>query len=236
LVFSRRFFLTAAVGVVAVPSALFGKEEAPPVLDHILLGCSDLQAGIAFVQKQTGVLAKFGGVHPGRGTQNALLSLGQRHYLEIISPDPKQAAAKNAMVDGLRALQEPRIVGWAAHPGDLNALAQRLRADNIAFTGPTPGSRKRPDGKTLRWQTLNLTNDEGGLLPFFIQWSADSTHPSVDAPAGCTLASFTGQAPYPQNFAKELRTLGLDFPILEAEKRGLKCVIEGPSGKLELSS
>lgn len=206
------------------------------MLDHILLGSSDLQVGIAFVEKQTGVKAKFGGVHPGRGTQNALLSLGERHYLEIIAPDPKQASVKNPLVDRLRALQDHRLVGWAAHPGDLSALAEKLKAEGIAFTGPTPGSRKRPDGKLLRWQTLNLANEEGGLLPFFIQWSADSIHPSVDAPAGCALTSFAGVAPYPTNFVKELRILGLDFPILAAEKSGLKCVIEGPAGKMELSS
>ena len=157
------------------------------MLDHILLGCSDLDGGIDFVEKHTGVRAAFGGVHPGRGTRNALLSLGERHYLEIIAPDPLQSGTPDHY--GLLKLTEPRLVGWAAHPGDLNEFATRLRNANIAFDGPNPGSRKRPDGRLLQWKTLNLKDDQSGLLPFFIEWSADTVHPSVDAPTGCKIGT-----------------------------------------------
>src|ERR1700689_3478375 len=214
------------------PGFLFSaeKKEAPAMLDHILLGCSDLDGGIDFVEKHTGVRAAFGGVHPGRGTRNALLSLGERHYLEIIAPDPLQSGTPDHY--GLLKLTEPRLVGWAAHPGDLDSFATRLRDANIAFDGPNPGSRKRPDGRLLQWNTLNLKNDYDGLLPFFIEWSADTVHPSADAPAGCKFIGFELAAPNDAEISHLCTILNLDVSVAHSEKPQLRARISGPKGKI----
>lgn len=211
-------------------------DAVPEELDHILLGCGDLDHGIAFVEQHLGVRAMFGGVHPGRGTQNALLSLGQRHYLEIIAPDPLQPDSKSARGLQLQKLTEPRLVEWAAHPGDLNSFAKRLQEAGLAFEGPTPGSRKRPDGRLLQWQTLTLEDDASGLLPFFIEWSADSPHPSADAPAGCHLIRFELVTAEPGKLAKTLALLSLDVPVIAGEKPQLRARLSSPKGKLELTS
>ena len=225
---SRRSFVSTGAILFAAsavcPRSLFSAQEerAPAVLDHILLGCSDLDRGIAFVEKHTGIPAAFGGVHPGRGTRNALLSLGEtsraelnpRRYLEIIAPDPEQPGAPDHY--GLLKLTEPRLVGWAAHPGDLNQFATRLRNQDIAFDGPNPGSRKRGDGLLLEWKTLNLKDDLGGLLPFFIEWSAGTSHPSVDAPRGCHLVRFELLTPDPEKLRSAAAAMGLAVEIAKS--------------------
>jgi hypothetical protein len=235
---SRRLFLTLAAEAVAAPSLLFPENEdkVPSMLDHILLGSDDLQRGIKFVEHHTGATAAFGGVHPGRGTQNALLSLGERRYLETIAPDPAQPGVKNPIASNLHSLAEPRLVGWAAHPGSVSAFAERLRAAGIKFEGPTPGSRKRPGGELLKWQTVSLADTASGLLPFFIEWSQDSAHPSVDAPAGCALLSFVAETPEPEKLAATLKTLNLDLPVKKTEKPRLHAVISGPKGNLDVYS
>ena len=177
---SRRIFLCVAGGTLAAPTLSGAANDVPAFLDHILLGCSDLDRGVAFVEERTGVRAAFGGIHPGRGTQNALLSLGTRRYLEIIAPDPKQSGPQQYPV--ITKLTEPSLIGWAAHPGDLRSFAAKLANSGIAAGGPAPGSRRRPDGRVLQWQTLTLKANASDLLPFFIEWSADSIHPSVDSP------------------------------------------------------
>jgi catechol 2,3-dioxygenase-like lactoylglutathione lyase family enzyme len=211
-------------------------EAVPEKLDHILLGCSDLDRGIAFVEQHLGVKAIFGGVHPGRGTQNALLSLGERHYLEIIAPDPAQPDSKSARRSQLEKLTEPRLVEWAAHPGDLRSFAKRLQQAGWAFEGPTPGSRKRPDGRLLRWQTLTLKDDASGLLPFFIEWSANSLHPSADSPAGGHLVRLELATPEADQLAKMLALLSLQVPVVKAEQPQLRARLAGPKGNLELTS
>jgi catechol 2,3-dioxygenase-like lactoylglutathione lyase family enzyme len=231
---SRRYFLALSGLALTWPFASFGADEVPTLLDHILLGCSDLDRGIGFVEEHTGVRAAFGGVHPGRGTRNALLSLGEKHYLEIIAPDPKQSAASDHY--GLQRLAVPRLVGWAAHPGDLNQFAGRVHNAKLAFDGPNPGSRKRPDGRLLQWKTLNLKDDREGLLPFFIEWSAGTIHPSVDAPSGCKIVRFELATPDPEKLEETAALLGLDVGIVKRAKAELRATLAGPNGELSLSS
>jgi len=242
---TRRSFLQLAGGALLVPRSLLCRQreqsdvpplvdQVPPMLDHILVGCSDLQRGIDFVEQRTGVRTVFGGVHPGRGTQNALLSLGTRRYLEIIAPDPQQHT-DNPLAKHLKDLTEPRLVGWAAHPGDLQVLAADLAKAGIATEGPTPGYRNRPDGSVLHWKTLNLKDDANGLLPFFIEWSADTVHPSEDAPTGCQLLRFELLTPDPAALARATAKLRLTAPIAKGPPQ-LHAVITGPKGKLDITS
>jgi catechol 2,3-dioxygenase-like lactoylglutathione lyase family enzyme len=229
---SRRSFLALAATAFVGSSVPSPSDDMPTMLDHILLGCGDLDRGIDFVEKHTGVRAAFGGVHPGRGTRNALLSLGEKHYLEIIAPDPAQPHTNDPLPQYLKKLADPRLVGWAAHPGDLDQFATHLRAAGIAFEGPTPGSRRRPDGRLLQWKTLNLNDDHGHLLPFFIEWGADSVHPSADAPVGCRIMRFVIWSPDAANLGRLCNQLGLDVPVEKSDTPQLQVQIVGPHGKI----
>jgi len=211
-------------------------------LDHLILGASDLNSGIEFVEKRTGVRASLGGIHPGRGTRNALLSLGPLCYLEILAPDPKQA--KLAWFHTLLQLTEPRLVGWMVRPGDLDALAERLRHSGVACDAPRENSRARPDGCTLRWKLLRPTDDHPDprcaemqhLVPFCIEWSADSLHPAEDAPSGLKLVRLEMSAPSPDELRRTLELLGVDLPVSRSNRPQLRALLAGPSGTLKLTS
>ena len=90
---------------------------AVSAVDHLLLGVSDLDRGIAWLEKRTGVRAAVGGSHPGMGTRNALAALGGRRYLEIIAPDPAQTAFNFRIEVG--KLSEPRLIPWACGTNDI---------------------------------------------------------------------------------------------------------------------
>ena len=236
---SRRIFLALTGAALAAPSLSWAaddaeEEEVPPLLDHIILGCNDLDLGMELVEQNTGVRPAIGGVHPGRGTRNALLSLGKRRYLEIIAPDPAQQ--KIVHFPQIREMKDPRLIGWAVHPSDIAASAKLLRDNQVAFQGPDDGSRKRPDGRVLNWKIINLADDRHGILPFFIEWSADSVHPSNDAPKGCHLDYFTVMAVDPAELSQVFQRIGVDTAVERSDKDRLRAHITGPKGELGLSS
>ena len=236
---NRRTFIGLAATAAIGSKLSWSKEKAMASLDHLLLGCSDLDAGIAFVEQRTGVKSAIGGVHPGRGTRNALLSLGERRYLEIIGPDPKQTEVEPYsldLVNKIKSLKSPQLVDWAAHVSDMTGYAKHLRATGFKIVGPHPGQRKRPDGQTLHWKALGLQENMNGLLPFFIEWSADSIHPSKDAPSGCSLESFALEDKDPQALKLLLQQLELAADVRKGEKPRLVANIKGPKGVMELSS
>jgi hypothetical protein len=238
---SRRRFLSIGGGVAAAASLAGWNDEVtalegdvPAAFDHMILGVNELERGIAFVEERTGVGAVFGGVHPGRGTQNALLALGERRYLEIMAPDPKQDAVKQHAE--IKEMREPRLVGWAAHTDDIAAIVKRAADAGIGGVGPVDGSRVRPDGKTLRWKLFGLNDDMGGVLPFFIEWNRESVHPAVDAPHGCRLVRLAARTAGPDEVGVACRKLGVELMVERGEKAQLHARIAGPKGEMELTS
>ena len=206
-------------------------------VDHLLLGVADLDRGIDSMKKRSGVQAAVGGVHPGAGTRNALLSLGGGHYMEIIAPDPDQAAA----VDDrhLRELSNPRLITLALTTNDIASIAAKARKARLEVSGPVDGSRRLPSGKMLRWQKLNIVNDAGAgaiqPVPFFIQWAPGSPHPSSDSPQGCVLESLAFSHPDPQQLKSIFEALGFEANVSAGSEVRITAMLKTPNGRLELS-
>lgn len=232
---SRRLFNFAATSILVAPRLAWpNSDKVPKAFDHIILGCNDLNAGVEYVYRQTGVRAAAGGVHPGAGTKNALLSLGKLRYLEIIAPDPLQPASTDPR--RVASLKSPALVGWALHRHDLKKFASLLQSDGVESVGPKPGSRARPDGNTLNWGSLTLKSDEDGVLPFFIEWDSKSLHPSIDAPTGCRLTDLWINAPNAVALHALAAKLQLDVQIRQSNELRLAATIVGPKGSMQLLS
>lgn len=233
----RLVALAGASGLV-VSRAGAAETLAPAVsaVDHLILGASDLDAGIAWFEKATGVKAVLGGVHPGVGTRNALASLGGKRYLEILAPDPAQSEFQFRI--DVRKLTEPRLVNWAAGTADVEAVARGGRATGYELFGPRAGSRARPDGKTLRWELLGVMHDleANGVdpIPFFIEWAADSVHPSQESPTGCELTALEIEHPNPGKVKKTLAALGLDAAVRKGKAAQLIATLTTPKGRVVL--
>ena len=218
-------------------TAAQARKPAADAVDHLLLGTRDLDAGIEWVAKKFGVKAAVGGSHPGRGSRNALIAFRQRRYLEIIAPDPAQPPEN--LTRNLRTLEEPRLIAWASASTDLSALAKRLQERGQRVTGPLDGARIRPDGGKLAWRTLSLEEafeqDGADPIPFFIQWSPESSHPSQDSPQGCDVIGFAIEHPKADAVRALLAQAGIDADVRQAKSCRLIATLDTPKGRVVLS-
>jgi hypothetical protein len=167
-------------------------------IDHLVYACPDLDAAVAEITRLTGVRPQDGGQHPGLGTHNALLSLGERTYLEIIAPDPAQPRSGQHQPFGLDHLTAPALRAWAAAPRDLDAAVQRARTEGLAYGDIVTGHRRTPGNGELSWRMTTYANDGAvAVVPFLIDWGP-ARHPAQTAPSGLRLTEFRILAPDPQ--------------------------------------
>jgi catechol 2,3-dioxygenase-like lactoylglutathione lyase family enzyme len=206
--------------------------SAPPThtIDHIGIGTADLEKGIAFVFERTGVRAVKGGVHPGRGTQNALLSLGGTTYLEIFAPVP---GAKLEGEDAeLLKLTTPKPVFYAVRSTDLAETARMLKEKGYATTELKPGSRKRADGSVLKWRTFGISGAGLDAAPFFIEWDRASPHPSTTSPGGCKFGKLEVFDKDASALAKLFALLGVNITAQAGPAPALRVALDCPKGEV----
>lgn len=206
-----------------------------PPIDHLVYATPDLDAGIEVVAEQLGVRAAYGGKHLGIGTHNALLSLGNGAYLELIAPDMDQPPPAQPRPFGVDDLTEPRLAAWAVVVSDIEGHAEAARAAGYDPGPVTPMMRALPDGHELRWKlTLRRDAPGDGLIPFLIEWETEP-HPSTTAPTGCLLRDLTAEHPHPEEIARMLSAMDIDLPVAEAGRPAFIATIEGPSGTVVLT-
>ncbi len=205
--------------------------------DHLLLGVSDLNHGIDWFERRSGVRAVMGGVHPGRGTRNALVSLGGVHYLEIIAPDPAQTVGEPQFQLG--SLTEPRLINFAVRTKDIDSTAASLRRAGVHVIGPRDGSRRTASGELLRWKSLGVESKfqsgEVNPIPFFIEWASDSPHPSKNAPGGCVLEDLRFEHPRADELRAALRAIGLEANVATANQVRIVGMVQTPNGRVEVA-
>jgi len=203
-------------------------------VDHLVYATPELQLGIERIEKALGLRATPGGQHLGRGTRNALVSLGPGTYLEIIGPDPEQPSPAQPRPFGIDDLNEPRLVTWAAKGRNLERFASDARRDGVKLGEVMPGSRRRADGVVLSWRyTDPRTVVADGVVPFFIDWG-QTPHPASTATPGASLIGLRAEHPDPEPVQKALSRLGLDIRVQRGPRAALIATVSSPRGRVEL--
>jgi len=142
-------------------------------IDHIMIAVPDLSAGIAQYRK-LGFDIHEGGIHPGKGTHNAI-AFNRDDYIELIAirdrAEFEAASSASGSPDGglgkfVQAGGGIRYV--ALQSNDLAADVLAMRSRGVAVNDPVDGSRRTPAGLELRWKVATL-RAEHPLPIFFIE-------------------------------------------------------------------
>ena len=224
----RRYTIAVVLAGAARIAMLAQNATTPDTgLDHVIVMFNPLDAAIDEFERLTGVRPVRGG-SPAPGIENALVSLGDGRYLEILSPAPPA----DGTVSRLPVSTTFRPAGWAIHSPDLAGLVNRLRTPDRKTSDPRPASRRRPDGTLLSWSTSNIIGEGLQLAPFFIHWDAGGAHPSVTSPTGCLLKAFVLTDPAPDELATLIRQAGVDVPVQKGETRNVAITLTCPRGEI----
>jgi hypothetical protein len=211
---------------------------AQATLDHIIVAAATLAQGCDYVESGLGVRPQAGGKHALMGTHNALLKLGPRLFLEVLSVDPQAPAParprwfdldeprmRASLTDG------PRLIHHVARTDDIEALASRSSIDLGEILGLTRGD--------FRWR-ITVPPDGHlpgrGLVPTLIQWS-DARHPADGlADHRLSLVALAGEHPDPAPVRAALARLGLSdvFKITYGQSPRLAAMIRTPRGIVTL--
>lgn len=221
-------------------------------LDHVVWAVPDLAAGVARFAELTGVEPVPGGSHPGAGTANYLVALGEpgpvppradRHsYLEILGPDPEQPGVppeRTPFGYGRLALTEgpdfaPRLIAWAVHPADPDGAVARARAAGFDPGGLEALSRHTPDGTLLAWRlTRPLPMPFDGVVPFVIDWGT-TPHPATAELPVLGLAGLHVAHPDAAGATRALGSLGVPLEARAAASPALYADLVTPRGAVTL--
>jgi hypothetical protein len=226
------------LGSIATAAVLASCDHAPSPnpahIDHIIVGARDLDSGMATLQRLTGVRPIVGGTHPGQGTRNALLSLGDGTYLELYAPNPAEPIG-SAEVRELQSLAGLKPLGWAIAPDDAETMRSALAEQGFELSPPEDGSRARPDGSVLKWETFVIERFDDALAPFFIRWKQPANlHPSRTSPGGCQLVAIHLQEPEPERLAAAIRPLRLNVTVAKGREPRMEVELACPKGSVRL--
>ncbi|SRR5690606_9713356 len=157
-------------------------------LDHLsfAVGPQGLMATTTELSEKFGAVFLAGGVHPRFGTNNMILPLTNRQYIEVVEALEHPASDKAPFGQAVKARSEQGggWMGWCVSVDDISAVERRIGRHAV------PGNRHRPDGYNLTWQQIGVHGMRADpQLPYVVCWDDPDEHPSQMAPSQITLTA-----------------------------------------------
>jgi catechol 2,3-dioxygenase-like lactoylglutathione lyase family enzyme len=198
-------------------------------IDHLVIAVGDLDRAIKNYT-ELGFTVVPGGRHPV-GTHNALISLADGAYIELIGfyeTNPNHRWWTPLERGG-------GLVDVCMQTDDLLADTAALRRAGVSIDDPTPLTRTRPDGYRLKWVLSIPREGHRGLAPFLIQDETprderiprETTHASRVNGIGTLTIAVADVTTVRSWYAQTLGQPGLAIQLEELDASGVRFTI-GP--------
>ena len=216
-----------------------------------------MEAAIVKFTTLLGVEPVIGGRHLKWGSWNALFSLDNGTYFELLADDPNSCYSSIKHEGFLKDLARHKpngegIITYMYRPPqkyskklkDFKSIVyERAEYDAGSIFG---GERALNDGQLLKWDLLcplkenEIYDESKGVIGICIDWKFYNfrIHPSYTTPSGCTLLSFTCTHPNSENINKLLTAQNLEterFKLVHGDAVGFNVKLSTPNGIINIS-
>ena len=195
----------------------------------------DLEIALDRFKNDYGIEAIIGGRHLDQGTKNAIVSLGQSVYLELLAIDKSSSKNIEHHWMGIDYLTSPKITRWAIVSDQINEDLKTIAAYKTDLAKSHQGSRVMTNGGLLSWQmSLPSYRPEVELMPFLLNWSESDHHPTEQLRQQAKIIAFDLYHPAPNDLQTYFEQLDLDIKIQAGTSSMISLTLEGPKGRLTL--
>jgi hypothetical protein len=180
-------------------------------LDHVSYVASHDQISdvVNRIGSQIGTAFVDGGIHPKFGTRNFTAPLLNGQYIEIVCPldHPATDATPFGQAVKKKADAGGGWMAWILASSDIDTLENGLNKKAVE------GLRKKPNGQTLQWKQIGVTDMlDDARKPFYVQWLSNE-HPSMDGLPHSKLAEIVINGEKSDEITKILENLTLDVNL-----------------------
>jgi len=204
-------------------------------LDHVLIAVADLEDAAREIEARYGLASVEGGRHPGWGTANRIVPLGDT-YIELVAVVDQAEAARSSFGSWVdRAHPAPlHPLGWAVRTDRLEEIARRL---GLAVSA---NSRATGDGRVLRWRVAGIERAAAEpSLPIFVEWGEGTPVPGqsrISHPAGPMVITKLRLEGDSDRLASWLGTQDLPITVRPGRPAVTKIVLSGARGEIILEA
>ncbi len=124
----------------------------------------------------------------------------------------------------------------AAELSSIDQVAKNLRSNGYEVSQVHLTERHQQDGTLVKLRWFEIAGITGGVVPWAVEWDAQSSHGSEGAPAGCRIDRLELEHPEWEKMNRVLELMGLRSRVRRGSTAKITAWLTTPNGNVSLTS